>query len=314
MHYLCYYCKWRDEVKKYLFFVMFLCLIIFSGCNNLSDNSNSNQNMAKETVEEDTAEDNANIGMQKDDKQAEETDSETKVDNKTDRKVIYNADLQIEVQNYEQTFNNLDEEITALDGYIVDSNINEDEEDGSKNGHITARIPQEDFKSFIKTVEKGSSKVLESSTSGEDVTEEYVDLESRLNSKEVVEDRLLTFMEEADKTEDLLKISNDLAEVQEEIEALKGQINYLDDKSDLATVSIYMQEENVALSGIDEGELNTWEKTKQQLMKSINFLISAFSGIFIFIVGNLPVFILLGIIGFIIYLIIRRMTRNRKES
>lgn len=314
MYYLCYYWKWRDEVKKYLFFVMFLCFIIFSGCNNLSDNSNSNQNMAKEAVDEDTTEDNTNIGMQKGDKQAEEADSETKVDNKTDRKVIYNADLQIEVQNYEQTFNDLDEEITELDGYIVDSNINEDVEDGSKNGHITARIPQEDFNSFIKTVEEGSSKVLESSTSGEDVTEEYVDLESRLKSKEVVEDRLLTFMEEADKTEDLLKISNDLAEVQEEIEALKGQINYLDDKSDLATVSIYMQEKSVALSGTGEGKLNTWEKTKQQLMKSINFLISAFSGIFIFIVGNLPVFILLGLISFIIYLIIRRMTKNRKES
>src|SRR5699024_10408113 len=136
-----------------------------------------------------------------------------------------------------QTFNDLDEEITELDGYIVDSNINEDEEEGSKNGHITARIPQEDFKSFIKTVEEGSSKVLENSTSGEDVTEEYVDLESRLKSKEVVEDRVLAVVGEADKTGDLLNISNGLAEVQEEIEALKGQINYLDDKSDLATVS-----------------------------------------------------------------------------
>src|SRR5699024_6815248 len=134
---------------------------------------------------------------------------------------------------------------------------NEDEEDGSKNGHITARIPQEDFKSFIKTVEEGSSKVLENSTSGEDVTEEYVDLESRLKSKEVVEDRLLTFMEEADKTEDLLKISNGLAEEQQEIESLKRQINDVDDKSDLATVSIYMQEKSVALSGTGEGKLDT---------------------------------------------------------
>src|SRR5699024_1577746 len=106
-----YYCTLKDEVKKYLFFVMFLWFIIFSGCNNLSDNSNSDQNMAKEAVDEDTTEDNTNIGMQKGDKQVEEADSETKVDNKTDRKVIYNADLQIEVQNYEQTFNNLDEEI-----------------------------------------------------------------------------------------------------------------------------------------------------------------------------------------------------------
>src|SRR5699024_10913349 len=165
MYYLCYYWKWRDEVKKYLFFDMFLCFIIFSVCNNLSDNSNSDQNMAKEAVDEDTTEDNKNIGMEKGDKQAEETDQEPKEENKTDRKVIYNADLQKEEQNYEQTFNDLDEEITELDGYIVDSNINEDVEDGSKNGHITARIPQEDFNSFIKTVEEGSSKVLESSTS-----------------------------------------------------------------------------------------------------------------------------------------------------
>src|SRR5699024_11705843 len=106
---------------------------------------------------------------------------------------------------------------------------------------------------------------------------------------------------------DLLKISNDLAEVQEEIEALKGQINYLDDKSDLATVSIYMQEENVALSGTGEGKLNTWEKTKQQLMKSINFLISAFSGIFILIVGILPLLILLGIIVLLYFLLLEEL-------
>src|SRR5699024_7423714 len=123
MHYLCYYWKWRDDVKKYLFFVMFLCFIIFSACNNLSDNSKSKRNMTKEAADEGKTEENTNLGMQKDDKQAEEADSETKVENKTDRKVIYSADLQIEVQNYEQAFNDLDEEITELDGYIVDSNI-----------------------------------------------------------------------------------------------------------------------------------------------------------------------------------------------
>src|SRR5699024_790787 len=164
MHYLCYYWKWRDDVKKYLFFVMFLCFIIFSGCNNLSDNSNSNQNMAKEAVDEGTTEDNTNIGMQKGDKQAEEADSETKVDNKTDRKVIYSAALQTEAQYHEQTFNDLYEEITGSDGYIVDPKITEAVEDGSKNGHIPARIARSDFNSSIKSVEEGSSKVLERST------------------------------------------------------------------------------------------------------------------------------------------------------
>src|SRR5699024_12358005 len=130
MYYLCYYWKWRDEVKKYLFFVMFLCFIIFSGGNNLSDNSNSDQNMAKEAVDEDTTADNTNIGKQKGDKQAEETDSETKEDNQTERKDIYNAEIQTEVQNYAQTSNDRNDEITELAGYIVDSNIDEHAEDG----------------------------------------------------------------------------------------------------------------------------------------------------------------------------------------
>lgn len=57
---------------------------------------------------------------------------------------------------------------------------------------------------------------MDSSITGQDVTEEYIDLESRLKSKQAVESRLLSFMEQAEKTEDLLAISKDLAKVQEE--------------------------------------------------------------------------------------------------
>src|SRR5690625_5914174 len=163
----------------------------------------------------------------------------------------------------------------------------EDQENESKHGQITVRIPQEKFQEFIKLVEEGSYKVLESSTSGQDVTEEYVDLESRLKSKRVVEERLISFMEQAEKTEDLLKISNDLAEVQEQIEELTGRMKYLQNKSDLATVTIYIQESNVELSGTGKDKLNTWEETEQQFMKSINFLIITFSSLFIFFVEGL---------------------------
>jgi hypothetical protein len=171
---------------------------------------------------------------------------------------------------------------------------------------MTVRIPQKQFTEFIKIVEQGSSKVLENTTSGQDATEEYIDLESRLTSKRVVEERLLSFMDQAKKTEDLLKISNDLADVQEEIEKITGQMNYLENKSDLATINIYIQEANVSLTGTGKDDLNTWEQTKQQFMKSINFLITAFSSLFIFLIGNVPVILLIGIVILGILLIVRK--------
>lgn len=86
-------------------------------------------------------------------------------------------------------------------------------------------------------------------------------------------------------------------------------MNYLENKTDLATVTIHMEENNVSISGDD---LNTWEQTKQQFMKSINTVISVFSGIFVFFVGSLPVLIILGIVGLGGFLIYRKITKDRQ--
>lgn len=227
-----------------------------------------------------------------------------------DRKIIYTADFRVEVKNYQDSVRSLQNSISEFGGYVVESAMYEESENSSTSGYITARIPQEQFDAFTEVVEEGSDNVLESSVSGQDVTEEYIDLESRLKSKEVVEERLLSFMEQAEETEDLLAISNDLANVQEEIEEITGRMNYLQDKSDLATVTIHIQERDVKLSGVGEDDLNTWEKTQEQFMKSINFLISIFSGLFVFLVGNLPLILLLGVIGLIVFWVIRKRRKN----
>lgn len=312
-------------MKKHLLFVLLICFSMLAACGNTSeDSSTSSEDMADIAVEDnDATGEIAKFGTEKNGKDSKQQETESQEDDQTtekkdlssvDRKMIYTANLQIEVKEYQKTYDAIESQVEKLDGYIVESNMYEDEESGSKNGQITARVPQEKFREFIQLVEDGSSKVLESSTSGQDVTEEYVDLESRLKSKQVVEKRLLTFMEDANKTEDLLKISSDLGEVQEKIEEITGQMKYLENKSDLATVSIYIQEKNVKISGTGKDDLNTWEQTKQQFMKSINFIITALSGVFVFFVGNLPILILIGIIVITVFFIVRKsMKRKEKE-
>lgn len=295
---------------------------MLGACSNNSDYEESNQDTAELYTTEESESGFSEFSLSMENRDAAYESAEPQEVNKSDtevikkqleRKVIYTANLEIEVKSYQETTNTIQTQVEKLQGYIVESTMFEDPENASKHGQITVRIPVEKFSEFIKFVEAGSSKVLESSTSGQDVTEEYVDLDSRLQSKRVVEKRLLAFMEEAEKTEDLLKISNDLAKVQEEIEEITGRMKYLQNKSDLATVSIYMRENNVTLTGTGKDNLNTWEQTKKQFMKSINFIIHTFSSIFVFLIGNLPVLLSVGVIGLILFFIGRKKWKKRKK-
>lgn len=174
------------------------------------------------------------------------------------------------------------------------------------SGSIRIRIPQKYFQSFLHDAEGQAVEVIQRNITGQDVTEEYVDLESRLKSKKVVEERLLTFMKKANKTEDLLKISADLASVQEEIETIEGKLKFLENQTAFSTVNIMLHEYKVVVPNIDKDNLNTWEKTKKQFMKSINTLIAVVSWLVVFVIGNFPILIIISAIGLLLYLYIKK--------
>ena len=311
-------------MKKGLCILMIISMtMLVAACSNESKNRESIADRADSGTEEftteksnkargsaDSGQDSTTSDQQANNSNENNTSSQAEEGTQSDRKIIYTANLRIEVKDYQKTVDAIQSEISDRDGYIVESNMHEGSEEETTTGQVTARVPQDQFEEFIQTVEDGSHRVMESSTSGRDVTEEYVDLEARLESKQVVEKRLQSFMEQAEKTEALLKISDDLATVQQEIEEITGRMNYLENKIDLATVTIQIEENHVSISG--DGDLNTWEKTEQQFMKSINFLLSALSGVFVFIAGSSPVLLILAVIGIAVYWIIKR--RKAKDQ
>lgn len=215
--------------------------------------------------------------------------------------VIYQAELELRVKKFEQTLQNLERKAKKYGGYIAESTVTKDGNE-QVSGSLKLRIPQEHFQDFLTDAEGEAAEVLQRNINGQDVTEEYVDLESRLKSKKAVEERLLSFMKNAAKTEDLLKISADLAAVQEEIEIIEGRMKYLKNQTSFSTVNITLYERKVVVPNLDKDQLNTWEKTKKQFMKSTNLLLAGLSGIVVFIFGNLPILIILILLGFLVYL------------
>lgn len=231
----------------------------------------------------------------------------------SERMVIYNADIQLTVKNYEKARTELERKAAEIGGYLVEDTTNRYGEE-QLSGMMVFRIPQQHFSSFLQSAEEAAAEVTNRHVSGQDVTEEFVDLESRLRSKKAVEARLQSFLEEAEKTEDLLKISSDLSKVQEEIEQLTGRMNYLQNQTAYSTVTITLEENSILVPGIDNKELNTWQKVKKQLVVNINWLLSFLSGSIVLIAGNLPIIILLALVIGIPLVILRKRRNVRNEE
>ncbi|MDV2582459.1 DUF4349 domain-containing protein [Alkalibacillus haloalkaliphilus] len=297
--------------RVYFVFLLFIFSIILYACSN-------DESLNEETYH--TAED-GDVGVVEEremvdhseeaEEQSSAADYDEPVEHNQSRMVIYTGRLSVEVPNFDEAERRLTNQIELRNGYIVEASQYEHEDD-FKTGSIVARIPEEQFHDFMNNIEGEHTVITEKSIQGQDVTEEYVDLESRLRSKEAVEERLLNFLDEAESTDDLLAVSNDLSRVQEEIEQLKGRMDYLENHSSYSTVHINIQEQRIDIPEIqDQNSLNTIERAQQLLMNTLNVLINVFSQLFVFTIGLSPILIPLTAIA--LFIILKRKKQNNTE-
>lgn len=241
--------------------------------------------------------------------EASEDSAQTVAENTNEKMMIYQAQINLETDDYDQFINSLKKKMDQNEAYLVETSIYKTEH-GNREGHIRLRVPQKNFETLMTTFDEISDNIRSKNISGRDVTKEYVDLESRLEAKQKVETRLLTFLEQAEKTEDLIKISQDLERVQSDIESLKGQMKYLKNQSDFSTITLSITETKVVVPKIEKEQLNTWEKTKEAFMNSINRVLAFFSWMIVFIIGNSPILFLLFGIGLALWWIIRKRKKD----
>lgn len=306
--------------KKRLAVILSFFLFL-TGCSGGSEESKSMDDMkadsgsldnakSEEIAFSDGEEDSSAEEISADDEKAKTNSAGAAIN----RMVIFNAEMALRVENYEKARNALEQKANSYNGYIVQSSSSR-YDDEQQSGTMTFRIPQENFQAFLNDAEGLAVKVNNRQVSGQDVTEEYVDIESRLKSKRAVEARLLEFMKQAQKTEDLLKISSDLGKVQEEIEQIAGRKKFLENQTAFSTVTINLEENTVSVPKIDNDSLNTWQKIKKQFAENINILLSAGSGIIVFLVGNLPILLIAGsIVAVIIYLVRKSARRSGSNN
>jgi hypothetical protein len=131
-------------------------------------------------------------------------------------------------------------------GYIVSSRVwSQPYYDGKnyKYATITIGIPVQEFEHTLSRLRGLSVQVLDETASGEDVTNQFVDLQSQLNNLEATQQRIKSFLDGAKTVDEALRINQELANVEAQIEQIKGQMNYLKDRSAYSTITINFEPE-----------------------------------------------------------------------
>lgn len=161
--------------------------------------------------------------------------------------VIKTAKIAIEVEG--DTFQgSVQEAIDTAErhgGFVLSSQIGSDDE---RSGSIVVRVPAEQFESALSEL-KGlavEGGVTSQEVSGQDVSQEFVDLESRLRNFEAQEAVLLGLMEKAATVSDSIRVQRELGNVQLEIEQLRGRLNFLKDQTQYSTITLGMSEAGAA--------------------------------------------------------------------
>ncbi|GAF06270.1 hypothetical protein JCM16418_220 [Paenibacillus pini JCM 16418] len=177
------------------------------------------------------------------------------------------------------------------------------------------KVPADGFSSFLGKIEKIKHKTIQRSMEGQDVSEEYVDLESRLKAKQLMEEQYTAFMKKSTKTSDLVSFANELERIQTEIEQIKGRMRYIDQNVSFSTVELrlYQSEKDIKNTNevTPEDPLST--RASNALQGSLTVLIDVLQWTVIILSGAVPVLIPIAIILIIVRLI-RRSRRSRKEE
>jgi PKD repeat protein len=158
----------------------------------------------------------------------------------TDRMIVRTGDMSLLVTDVADSLDRIAGLAQSYEGYVVSSNSWRENE--RLVGSIAIRIPAERFDDAINALRELAVEVNSESTTSQDVTEEYVDLSSKLKNLEATEAQLLTLMQKAEKVEDILAIQLELSKVRGDIEQTKGRMQYLERTSATSLISVNLQQ------------------------------------------------------------------------
>jgi Domain of unknown function (DUF4349) len=162
-----------------------------------------------------------------------------------ERKIIRNADLTMEVTSTTEAQHRVTSVAESHGGFVVTSEAKQREGIEPANRaldiKLVVRIPATQFAPALDEIKRLATNLREENVTGQDVTEEFIDLEARIKTQKALELQFMEIMKQAKKVADALEVQRQIADVRTEIEKLEGRKRFLDNRASLSTITVNIQ-------------------------------------------------------------------------
>lgn len=163
----------------------------------------------------------------------------------TERKVITNSYISIQVKNVTQTIKDIQDKVSDLRGYVVNKNIQRPEQ--GEDGTMVVRVPTAVLDEMLTFVRQKGIKVVSENISGTDITDQYVDIQTRLERLEKTKRKFEDILDRAQSVDDILRVQNEILNIQGQIDSYKGQLKYMEGSSETSLITINLSTDELSL-------------------------------------------------------------------
>ena len=231
----------------------------------------------------------------------------------TARKLIRKVDMELETLEYEKTMEYIENSVNEAGGYIESSSMEGKSiysHRGNRYSSLKMRIPKEKADAFLAGLDEKTTVRSKSETT-EDVTLQYVDVESHKKALQVEQERLMAILEQATTVEEILTLESRLSEVRYEIQNYESRLRTYDNLVDYTTINLDVYEVEEITEEPKETDL------ERMVDGFIDSVMDVLHGIKEFIIGFvifIPYLVVYGVIGGIIVLIIKSIKKRRRNK
>ncbi len=225
------------------------------------------------------------------------TGEKDKVEN-IPQKLIKIATISVEVNDYKTSRPLILQTVQKYKGYI--SGESENRYSSQISNSFTIRVPKENFDSLLEEISTLAKEVTSKNVNLQDVTEEFIDISSRLRNKKEVEKQYLEILKSAKTIQDILAVNEQIRQIREEIDAKEGRLKYLESQTSFSTINLSVYQH----LGTDYGFFN----------KIIDGIKGGWQGLLVFIVGLFYLWPFWLILGAIFYFVRRYLKRKKMNK
>ncbi|MBO4693462.1 MAG: DUF4349 domain-containing protein [Clostridia bacterium] len=301
----------RFKKTALVIFSLFMVAVMLCGCGQSADKSGAKNNA--DEYYGDVFENSDIADIKSEAKSANDSQSTGTSEQVTQsRKIIEYVNLTVETKKFDELIKSINSAVKKSGGYIENSQIGGNSYYGSdsRTAQLKIRIPkdkQSDFSDFMSE----NSNIVNRSVSTEDVTDEYIDTQSRIKALTIEKETLEKLLAQSANVKDTLTVYERLTDVIAEIESYQGKLNQMDNLIDYTTFTVDIEEVE---KETDVKKQNWFTKTWKGFVNSLSNVGNGLLNFFSFAFSAIPYLILPAVVALVVVLIIRHSKKKRAKK